>query len=452
MNVNGSNGSGRTDPLDAPVPCTRPLLPLVGENGHRSAGRPVDPVDSQECATLTRAFTRGNSGLAEAQPTLGEMGSALHTTFQSAREAIESVSLFTAQHSAGRARDDVRKVRDRHSADGPESLRHGRSPWVWLQWVMLVFSALFELPFVGEAVVRLLDVPDPDGLWSTAVHLFAYLAAIGVSCLQFALASALARSLFRLRVRQGRHTERARRSPRAAWRHLWRLDGPAVEARQPHDLPWPGLTLPVLSNALLIGLLAATAHSRAKQSHQVTATFGEHGYLMAVFVLIALSLATLTTTVLAHNPYTESHKEAKESLSGAEAQMRKLVPAARESITTHGASWHRLFAAVEQTAADARRVVDDACAAIVDERADTGVAGLLELPLREYALPVLDGRGGSATPRLRLEVLDHYADLLSWYSPDLLEHLLDGVVHELRLQFLLTDGPVSPPGASVPEG
>ncbi|MFE5557955.1 hypothetical protein [Streptomyces sp. NPDC056544] len=409
-------------------------------------------MDSQERAALTRAFTRGNAGLAAAQPSLGDMGTALHETFHSALEAIDVVERFTAHRSAGRARDDVKTVQDRHAADGPEGLRRGRQPWVWLQWVMLVLSVLFELPFVGEAVVRLLDLKDPDGFWTTVIRGFGYLAAIGVSCLQFALASVLARSLFRRRVRQGRRTERTRRSPRAAWWHLWRLDGPQAQTRQPDALPWPGLALPALANALLIGLLAATAHSRAKQSGQVTATFGENGYLMAVFVLIALSLATLTTTVLAHNPYAESHKESKGALSDAEDEVRKVVPAARKLITAHSASWGRLFAAMEQTADEACRVVDDACAAIIDERADTGLAGTLELPLREYALPVDGERGGSATPRLRLDVLDHYADLLDWYSPHLLEEVLENVVGDLHRQFHIPGGPAPLTRDAAPEG
>ncbi|MEW1774652.1 hypothetical protein [Streptomyces sp. NPDC086777] len=408
-------------------------------------------MDSQEHAALTRAFTRGNTDLAKAQSSLGEMGDALHETFQSAREAIDVVRWFAARRSAGQARDDVKEVRNRHAADGPEDRRHGRRPWKWLRWVMLVLSSLFELPFVGEAVVLLLDLPDAHGLANTAIHAFGYLAAIGVSCLQFAMASVLARSLFRLRERNDRRLARVRRAPWAAWRYLWRLDGPREETRRPDDLPWPGLTLPVLGNALLVGLLAATAHSRAKQSNQVTATFGENGYLMAVFVLTALSLATLTTAVLAHNPYAESCKKAKKDLSSAEGQVRMMVPAARERITAHAASWHRLSAAVEWAAAEARRVVDDACAAIVDERAETGLAGTLRLPLREYALPVDEESSGGATPRLRLDILDHYTDLLNQYAPDLLEDQLEDLVDELHRQFLIPDAPARFAPAAAPQ-
>ncbi|MFJ6480319.1 hypothetical protein ACIQK6_09325 [Streptomyces sp. NPDC091682] len=452
MNANGSNGSGRGGPRESPIPCSRPFLPLGDLNGHRPAGRPVDSVDSQERAALTRAFTRGNAGLAAAQSSLGDLGTALSETFHAAREAIDVVERFTYHRSAGQARDDVKKVQDRHAADGPESRRRGRQPWVWLQWVMLVLSVLFELPFVGEAVVLLLDLQDPDGFWTTVIHGFGYLAAIGVSCLQFALASVLARSLFRLRVRRGRRTERTLRSPRTAWHHLWRLDGPQRETRQPDELPWPGLVLPVVANALLIGLLAATAHSRAQQSQKVTATFGENGYLMAVFVLIALSLATLTTAVLAHNPYAESHKEAQGALSDAEEEARRVVPAARKLIAAHRASWHRLFAAMEQTADDAHGVVDEACAAIIDERADTGRAGTLELPLREYALPVDEEHSGTATPRLRLDVLERHRNLLAWYSPDRLEQELGAIVKELHDQFHIPGGPEPLARATASEG
>lgn len=453
MNVNGSNGSERAGPREAPIPCPRPLLPLVDRNGHRPAGRPVDPVDSRERAVLMRAFTQANTGLAKAQTSLCELGTELLRTFQSAQTAIDAVERLTIGRSAGEARRQVATVRTRHASDGPESLHRGRQPWTWLQWVMFLLSALFDLPFVGEAVTRLLDAA-PEHFWGTVNYAFCYLAALGVSCLQFALAFLLARSLFRQRVRAGRRTERVRRGPSAIWRHWWRLDGPRTETRRPDDLPWSGPALPVLANALLIGLLAATAHSRAKESRQVTATFGENGYLMAVFLIVALGLATVATTVLAHNPYAESDKAAKGALSDVEGRVETLVPEARERIVAHSASWHRLFAAVEQAAADAHRVMDDACALIVEERAETGLAGTLELPLREYAWPAEEDRGeaaGPRPPRLRREILDRHGDvLLGRYSPDPLENWLEDVVGELNIQFEVADGeePTAPPPPS----
>ncbi|ARP70620.1 hypothetical protein LK07_13435 [Streptomyces pluripotens] len=450
MNVNGSNGSERADPREAPIPCPKSLLPLIDQNGHRPAGRtparPVDAVDSRECALLMRAFAQANTGLAKAQTPLGELGTELLRTFQSAQSAIDAVERLTVGRSAGEARCQVGAVRARHAADGPESLRGSRRPWAWLQWVMLAFSALFDLPFVGEAMTRLLDVA-PKGFWGITVYGFCYLAALGVSCLQFALASLLARSLFRQRVRAGRRTQRVRLGPRALWRHWWRLDGPRVETRRPDDLPWAGLTLPVLANVLLIGLLAATAHSRAKESHQVTATFGENGYLMAVFLIVALGLATVATTVLAHNPYAESDSAAKDALSAVEAEVKALVPEARGRLAAHKASWHRLFAAVHQATVDAQRVVDDACALIVEERAETGLAGTLDMPLRDYAWPAEQDRsedgGGTDRPRpplRQLDPLDHYRNgLLGRYAPDVLEDLLEDIVGELTIQFELGD-------------
>ncbi|MFE6283631.1 hypothetical protein [Streptomyces sp. NPDC057877] len=414
------------------------MLPLLDQDGHRPGGHPADPVDSRERALLMRAFTTGNSQLATARTSLGELGTEVLRTFQAAQTAIDAVQRFTAARSVGTARNEVGEVRVRHAKDGPEGLRHGRSPWSWLRWVMVVLNALYDLPFIGDAMTRLLDVA-PGGVWSTLAYAFAFLAAVGVSFLQFALAHLLARSLFRMRTRAARRTERVRRGPRAAWRHWRRLDGPRTETRHPDGLPWAAPVLPVLANVLLVVLLAATAHGRAKESNQVSATFGEYGYVMAVFLIIALSLATLTITVLAHNPYAESDKAAQDALSGAGKKGAALVPEARRRLAAHSTSWHRLSAAAEQAAADARRVVDEACALIIDERSESGRAGALRLPLREYAWPV-DDDTGSATPRLRLETLDHYGDvLLGRYSPDLLEFWLDAVVEELNTQFALPD-------------
>ncbi|MFI7139566.1 hypothetical protein ACIBQ5_17880 [Streptomyces massasporeus] len=435
---NGSHGGAR----EAPMPCPKSFLPLVGPDGPRPAGRPADPVDSREHALLMRAFAQANNGLAKAQRNLGELGTALVDTFQSALTAIDAVERFTVGRTAGEARDRVRAVRRRHASDGPEGLRRSRRPWSWLQWVMLALSALFDLPFVGQATAQALSV-GPGGSWQNVVYVLSFLVALGVSTLQFALSSWLARSLFRLWVRDAHRTERVRRAPWPALRHALRLDGPRTETRRPDGLPWSAPVLPVLANLLLLGLLATTAYTRTDQSNPLA--FDTAGTVMAVFLIVSLGLATSVTAVLAHNPYAEANKSASDTASAAEGSTDRLVSEARRRLVSHSTSWHRLRSALEQAEADARRTVDDACVAIVEERAEGGVAGAMELPLRGHAWPAgpdwdpVGEDGRTALPRLRLEMLEHGDGLLDRYAPTLLENWLEDTVEELNEQFWLPD-------------
>ncbi|MFF8015729.1 hypothetical protein [Streptomyces sp. NPDC007929] len=459
MKVNGSNGS-HGGAREAPIPCPKSFLPLVGPDGLRPAGRPADPVDSREHAVLMRAFTQANGGLAKAQRRLGELGTTLVETFQSALTAIDAVERYTVGRTAGEARDRVHAVRIRHTADGPEGLRRSRRPWSWLQWMMLGLSALFDLPFVGQATAQALSV-GPGDLWQTVVYALSFLVALGVSTLQFALSCWLARSLFRLRVRAAHRTERVLRAPWPALRHALRLDGARTETRRPDGLPWSAPALPVLANLLLIGLLATTAYTRTGQSNPLA--FDTAGTVMAVFLIVSLGLATAATAILAHNPYAEADKSASGTASDAEESAERLVSEARQRLVAHSASWHELRSALEQSEADARRAVDDACVAIVEERADSGVAGALELPLRGHTWPPRpdnapsrdDGAGDdgrSGLPRLRLELLEHGDGLLDRYAPTLLENWLEDTVEELNAQFSLpdTEPPGTPPAQDPP--
>ncbi|WP_326593148.1 hypothetical protein [Streptomyces sp. NBC_01294] len=447
MKVNGSNRSEQTGgPRDAPIPCPQYKVTTGIQIGRPPAGAPADPVDSRERAVLMRAFSRANTGLSAAQESLGKLGTTLLETFQATLTAIDAVERFTVGRAAGEARRQAGAVRARHTADGPEGLRRNRRLWGRLQWFMLGCSALFDFPFVGAATAQVLSV-GPGGVWDTIVYGLTYLVTIGVSVLQFALGHLLGRSLFRWRVRAGRRPERVRRGARAALLHWWRPDRPRVETRRPDDLPWPGLAWPVVANLVLITFLAVTAYSRAKQSN--SSAFGDGGEAMAVFLIVSLSLATLATTVLAHNPYAESDEDAKAAAAAVEERVDALVPEARRLLARHSTSWHQLRAALEQARADAHHVVDDACALIVEERAATGVAGTLELPLREYAWPVDEGRSGPATPRLQLEVLEHGDALMVRYDPSLLENWLEDTVEELNIQFELPD--IEPPVIELPD-
>ena len=454
MKVNGSNGSNG-GAREAPIPCPgKKFLPFVGPDGPRPAGRPADPVDSREHAVLMRAFTQANNGLAKAQRNLGELGTTLVETFQSALTAIDAVERFTVGRTAGEARNRVRAIRVRHTSDGPEGLRRSRRPWSWLQWVMLGLSALFDLPFVGQATAQALSV-GPDGPWQTVVYALSFLVALGVSTLQFALSCWLARSLFRLRVRAAHRTERVRRAPWPALRHALRLDGPRTETRRPDGLPWSAPVLPVLANLLLLGLLATTAYTRTDQSNPLA--FDAAGTVMAVFLIVSLGLATAATAVLAHNPYAEADKAASGSASAAEESADRLVSEARQRLVSHSTSWHRLRSALEQAEADAHRAVDDACVLMLEERAESGVAGTLELPLRGYAWPAgpdrAGGDGRTALPRLRLEMLEHGDGLLDRYAPTRLENWLEETVEELNEQFSQPDiePPDAPPAEEPPD-
>ncbi|MFI2427871.1 hypothetical protein ACH5A7_27940 [Streptomyces sp. NPDC018955] len=432
------NGSPRRDgPRDAPISCPAHQRVTGIGIGPRPAGRPADPVDNREQVTLMRAFATANTGLSRAQTPLGELGSALLQTYQAALTAIDAVERLAVGRTAGEARRQSAAVRARHTEDGPEGLRRGRLPWAWLQWCALGVNSLFDLPFIGEATAQALSIGG-DGLMDRIAHALAYLVTFGVAVLQFALGHLLGRSLFRWRVRVGRRPERVRRTPRMFWRHLWRLDDPRTETRRPDDLPWPSLFWPVLANLLLITLLAFTASSRVQQSN--TSDFGVGGGLVAVFLVVSLSLATLAATVLAHNPYADSDKEARSAMTAARKKVDKLVPRARELVVEHSTSWHRLRAALERARVDAYQVVDDACALIVEQRAETALAGTVDLPLRDYAWPTTkEGESGAATPRLRLEILGQSQALLHSYAPGPLEDWLEACVGELNGQFALPD-------------
>ncbi|MET9370234.1 hypothetical protein ABZY00_20620 [Streptomyces griseoflavus] len=439
MNTTEMNGSPPAGgPRDAPIPCPAHRRVTDIRIGTGPAGRPADPVESREHVTLMRAFTRANTGLSRTQDTLGELGTALLRTYQAARTGIDAVERFTAGRTAGEARRQAGTVRARHTDDGPEGLRRGRQPWTWLQWLVLVVNSAFDLPFIGEATAKVLSIGG-DGLMDRIAYALAYLVTFGVAVLQFALGHLLGRSLFRWRVRAGRRPERVRRAPWAAWRHLWRLDGPRTETRRPDDLPWPVLFWPVLANLLLITLLALTAYARVQKSN--TSEFGPGGGLVAVFLVVSLALATMATTALAHNPYADSDRAARSAVTTAQQAVAELVPAARELITAHSGNWHRLRAALEQARADARQTVDDACALIVEQRAETALAGCVELPLRDYAWPTPEGESGTATPRLRLDILEQGQALLARYAPGPLENLLETHVKELNGQFELSEPP-----------
>ncbi|MEU5251162.1 hypothetical protein [Streptomyces longwoodensis] len=399
-----------------------------------------------------RAFARANNGLAKAQGNLGDLGTALVETFQSALNAIDAVERFTLGRTASEVSNGVRVVRARHVSDGAEGLRRNRRPWSWLQWVMLGLSALFDLPFVGQATAQALSVGPGGGQWKTLVYVLSFLVALGVSTLQFALSCWLARSLFRLRVRAAQRTERVRRAPWPALRHALRLDGPRTETRQPEDLPWSAPVLPILANLLLLGLLTTTAYTRTSQSNPLA--FDAAGTVMAVFLIVSLGLATAATAVMAHNPYAESDKSASASASAAKQSADRLVSLARQRLVSHSTSWHRLRSALEQAEADAHRAVDDACVSIVEERAESGVAGTLELPLRGYAWPAGPDQAGTdgrtSLPRLRLEMLDHGDGLLDRYAPTRLENWLEETVEELNEQFAQPD--IHSAGATPTEG
>ncbi|MPY57494.1 hypothetical protein [Streptomyces spongiae] len=451
MDVNGSNGSPRAARYQSPKPCPGPTLPLLTPDGRRPVTRPADPTDNREQAVLMRAFAQANTDLAKAQEALGEKGTQAVGTFQDALTAIDAVERFEVGRSARQAQREVGVVRTRHADDGPESLRRPPRLWRFLLWPTILAGVGFDTVFVGTIMQRFFRLAPGE-----ISYKLAYLPAFGVAVTLLAAGTLLAEAVFRLRVRADRRTERVRRGPRAAWKY-WIWPRPTrTESRRPNDLPWANLTVPVLFTVLLFVGLGTIARIRAADGAQGSKTLVQAQDMVVILILV-LSAATVIVKILAHNPYADREKEAKTGLEAADKRLRTLVAEARKALVQHSTAWHRLRAAAEQTSADAYRVVDDACVRIIEERAESGTAGSFDLPLRDHTWPVKQERNGPATPRLRLEVLEHVYTLLERYAPHALENWLEEIAERLNAQFTLPDTepvavtPAEPADAKPPE-
>ncbi|QNA75408.1 hypothetical protein C8250_029100 [Streptomyces sp. So13.3] len=395
----------------------------------------ADKTDSRERAVLMEAFTKANMDLAHAQKPLGKDATAMLGTFHETQTAIEAAERFALGGTSSEAQQLVEEVRRRHTGDGPESLRRAPKLWRRLLWPTMVASASFDTMFVGMLMQRFFGV----GSHQLGYYL-AYLPGLGLAVCLLAAGNLLAESIFRWRTRTSRVTERPRL--RGRW---WRTGGEAAPAaadqqRAKDELPWPKALGPVVFTLLLFTVIVIWSQMRAGYAVQQHHDLIPYRNAVAI-ITVVLSTAAVMVKVLAHNPFADRDKEAKELVKSADVLLQRLVGGARARLDDHTAAWHQLRFLVELTAADANRTVEDACTGIVNERARSGTAGQFVLPLTEASWPKAKGEVGGTTgtpptaPTLCLGLLRHFDDLLERYAPGRLEERLERILEDLNAQF-----------------
>ncbi|GAA3385212.1 hypothetical protein [Cryptosporangium minutisporangium] len=407
----------------APLPCTSQALSALPPEPT------VEQVDDAEAAELLRAFTRANSSLARAHEGLRATSQAMSATYQDAAHAIDGVTRYSADSAIRRAVALDEKVARRHAADGPESRQRRRVP-SWLVWPALIASAIFDGAFVGLVVQQILNVGSDD-----AVYYLAYLPGIGMALALFVTGTMLAENLFRHRERVIRRPFRGRLTPWTATKRLFWEWRPEREERADEDLPWPRLAVPFLLTIGLLGLLGLFGYIRAALA---TRDFPELGRIMPIFVLLLLilSVATVALKVLAHNPYADSRREAERLMRRVHREAATVRKRANDAVAAHTVEWHTYRAAVVQAENEARRILDESCAGMLDERGQRGYRGTLRLPLDgpEWPPDHWSGRAGRG-PKLDLTILGPARDLVRRRHPKLLERRLAKAIAAQNAQF-----------------
>jgi hypothetical protein len=302
--------------------------------------------------------------------------------------------------------------------------------WRWLVWVTVGLAGIFDTTFVGNLVQRILGV----GTGSLMYYL-AYLPGIGMALCLLAAGTVLGEHLFRRRSRINQRGTR-RMTPWLALRRLFWDWRPDPQTREPDDLPLPRLFGPVLFTVLIVGLLGTGAYVRAILAGQ---SFVRLASLQPMFVilLLLLSISAIAVKALSHNPYADSAKDAQLLVERATRESMVLIEQARDSLSRHTRTWIRLKSTMASAEGNARRVVEQACARILEDRWHRGAGGPLQLPLaiprwpRETEEPYTE----SALPVLEFELLDYARGIARRHHPEHLEKALTDVVSELHAQF-----------------
>lgn len=398
----------------APLPCSNtPSAP---------AALPPEPtiqqIDDVEAAALLRAFKQANASLARAHETLHEKSKEMLASFQDAAHAIDGVARYTAGGSIGRATDLDEEIERRHAADGPESRRRRRVPG-WLVWPPLAASAIFDGAFVGLVVQQMLNVGKQD-----VVYYLAYLPGGGMALALWATGTMLAENLFRHRDRSSRRPQRERLTPWTVAKRLFWLWRPERQQRQPHDLPWPRLSIPFLLTVLVLALLGVFGYVRAALAIR---NFPELKSVLPIFVilLVMLSVSAIALKVLAHNPYADSSAEAAEAMLRTQQAASASRKRANDGVARHTAEWNAFQAAIARAEGEARQVLEEGCALLLDARGRRGRRGTLRLPLDGPRWPpeLWTGEPGGG-PRIDWALLSYARDLSRRRHPKLLEKRL----------------------------
>lgn len=390
-----------TRPHRTPVPYPHRILNVAGR---------ADPVLDEErlgdleAAALLRAFAAGNVSLVSAQERLNAVCDAVVESYRVAQLSLDMLVRYKAVGHAALARNAADTVVRRHAHDGPEDPRH-RPMWRWLVAVTVGLAGVFDTTFIGNLVQRILGV----GTGSLMYYL-AYLPGLGMALCLLAAGTVLGEHLFRRRSRRNR-------------------------PHQSHDVPVPRLFGPVLGTVLIVGVLGAGAYVRAVLAGQ---GFVELESLQPMFVavLVLLSVAAIAVKALSHNPYADRAHEARRLVERAARDSAALVEQARESLCRHTRTWIRLRSTMASAEGNARRVVEQACARILEDRWHRGAGGPLQLPLALPRWPRdADEPYQDASPVLEFELLDYARGIARRYHPEQLEQVLAGVVDGLHAQF-----------------
>jgi hypothetical protein len=402
-----NGGTPLTGTLQQRVP-----VPYPHRTFNLDLAQPDERLADLEAAALLRAFAAGNTSLISSQDRLNAVCDEVVETFRTTQLCIDAVLRYKAIGLAARASDAADAVARRHAQDGPEDRRR-RSMWRWLSWATIGLAAVFDTTFVGNLVQRILGV----GTGSLMYYL-AYLPGIGMALCLLAAGTVLGEHLFR---RRGRINHRGTRTRLSPW---------------PDDLPPPRLFGPVLFTVLIVGLLGTGAYVRAVLAGQ---SFVQLASLQPMFVvlLLLLSISAIAVKALSHNPYADSAKDARLLVERATRESTALVERARESLARHTRTWIRLRSTMASAEGNARRVVEQACARILEDRWHRGAGGPLQLPLAVPRWPREDGEPypESALPVLEFELLDYARGIARQYHPEQLEKTLAEAVTALHAQF-----------------
>jgi hypothetical protein len=388
-----------------PVPFPHRVLAVSGP-----AADPT-PYDERlgdlEAAALLRAFAAGNASLVCAQDRLDAACDEVVEAYRAAQLSIDAVVRYTASGSAALARDAADRVARRHARDGPEDRRR-RPVWPWLGWATVALAATFDSTFVGNLVQRVLGVDS-----GSLTYYLAYLPGVGMALCLYVAGTVLGAQLFRRRSRVERRS-----------------------GREADDVPPPRLFGPVVGTVAIVGLLGTGAYVRAVLGGE---GFADLADLQPVFVilLVLTSIAAVAVKALSHNPFADSARDARGQTERATREATALVEQARASQSRHARTWVRLRSTIASAEGNARRVLEQACARILEDRWHRGAGGPLQLPLalprwpRDPDEPYPD----AALPVLEFELLDHARVIAQRYHPDRLDRTLTEVVDLLHAQF-----------------
>jgi F0F1-type ATP synthase assembly protein I len=426
-NQNGANGRH----WPSPVPC--PALPFeqpIDAIGPQTIEAEED-IDALEAAALMDAFDQGNASLRASLPRIDDAAGQAEADFQSAGGAIDALDRLRDTRSVEEAADLHAKVLKRHADDGPEDRRRRGFFKPWMVWVVLVAAAVFDASFVGNLTQRILGV-GPHSL----IYYLAYLPGIGMALCLLAAGTFLAENLYRRRMWISR---RRRREPLTPWRVLrrtlwWWREQPQI--REPDDLPWYRVAVPMICAVATTGLLGVIAYIRALRAGAQFAALRE---LQPVFVilLLLLSIAAIALKVLSHNPCADSAEEAQKGLERMSKRVERDTATARSAVTNAVKSANHLNTLIVNAESDARSTVERACARLLAERGHRNRAGEIVLPLVYLRWPAGIGTpaGQTELPGLSLALLDGARRESDEYRPDVLSNRLAATVGEIHQQF-----------------